>query len=126
MASRYLGLVVVPGQYIVKMEVEEFLSQSGASRPYSIPVGTTTRGSVSVEVSTSTAVGSASELSPRQPLGVSSSVVARAGPLAVSSVVTDDDTAVPVTIRTAPAPALESPVLGTAAVGEGDDMEGIR
>ncbi|KAB5578542.1 hypothetical protein GE09DRAFT_1052559 [Coniochaeta sp. 2T2.1] len=27
MTSRYLGLVVVPGQYIVKMEVEEFASQ---------------------------------------------------------------------------------------------------
>lgn len=27
MTSRYLGLVVVPGKYIVKMEVEEFASQ---------------------------------------------------------------------------------------------------
>ncbi|KAI1448665.1 Sm-like ribonucleoprotein [Annulohypoxylon stygium] len=27
MTSRYLGLVVVPGQHIVKMEVEEFASQ---------------------------------------------------------------------------------------------------
>ncbi|KAM0253999.1 hypothetical protein ACHAQJ_007012 [Trichoderma viride] len=27
MTSRYLGLVVVPGQYIVKMEAEQFLSQ---------------------------------------------------------------------------------------------------
>ncbi|KAH7156249.1 hypothetical protein EDB81DRAFT_786413 [Dactylonectria macrodidyma] len=27
MTSRYLGLVVVPGQYIVKIEVEEFASQ---------------------------------------------------------------------------------------------------
>ena len=27
MTSRALGLVVVPGQYIVKIEVEEFLSQ---------------------------------------------------------------------------------------------------
>ncbi|EHK40387.1 uncharacterized protein TrAtP1_006480 [Trichoderma atroviride] len=27
MTSRYLGLIVVPGQYIVKMEVEQFLSQ---------------------------------------------------------------------------------------------------
>lgn len=29
MTSRYLGLVVVPGKYIVKMEVEEFASQMG-------------------------------------------------------------------------------------------------
>ncbi|TPX15522.1 uncharacterized protein E0L32_004502 [Thyridium curvatum] len=28
MTSRYLGLVVVPGQYIVKMELEEFASQA--------------------------------------------------------------------------------------------------
>lgn len=27
MTSRYLGLIVVPGQYIVKMEVEQFASQ---------------------------------------------------------------------------------------------------
>jgi hypothetical protein len=27
MTSRYLGLIVVPGQYIVKIEVEEFISQ---------------------------------------------------------------------------------------------------
>jgi hypothetical protein len=27
MTSRYLGLVVVPGQHIVKMEVEKFASQ---------------------------------------------------------------------------------------------------
>ncbi|KAK7914262.1 N-alpha-acetyltransferase 38-B- NatC auxiliary subunit [Apiospora marii] len=27
MTSRYLGLVVVPGEHIVKMEVEEFVSQ---------------------------------------------------------------------------------------------------
>jgi hypothetical protein len=27
MSSRYLGLVVVPGHHIVKMEVEEFASQ---------------------------------------------------------------------------------------------------
>lgn len=27
MTSRYLGLVVVPGEYIVKIEVEEFVSQ---------------------------------------------------------------------------------------------------
>ncbi|KAI0384142.1 Sm-like ribonucleoprotein [Hypomontagnella monticulosa] len=28
MTSRYLGLVVVPGEHIVKMEVEEFASQA--------------------------------------------------------------------------------------------------
>ena len=28
MTSRYLGLVVVPGKYIVKIEVEEFASQT--------------------------------------------------------------------------------------------------
>ncbi|KAH6609290.1 hypothetical protein Trco_002636, partial [Trichoderma cornu-damae] len=28
MASRYLGLIVIPGQYIFKMEVEQFLSQT--------------------------------------------------------------------------------------------------
>ena len=27
MTSRYLGLVVVPGEYIVRIEVEEFASQ---------------------------------------------------------------------------------------------------
>jgi hypothetical protein len=27
MTSRFLGLVVVPGEYIVKIEVEEFISQ---------------------------------------------------------------------------------------------------
>ncbi|RYP26965.1 hypothetical protein DL768_011462 [Monosporascus sp. mg162] len=27
MTSRYLGLIVIPGRYIVKMEVEEFASQ---------------------------------------------------------------------------------------------------
>lgn len=27
MTSRYLGLVVVPGEYITKIEVEEFVSQ---------------------------------------------------------------------------------------------------
>jgi hypothetical protein len=30
MTSRYLGLVVVPGHRIVKMEVERFASQMGA------------------------------------------------------------------------------------------------
>ncbi|KAI8626773.1 hypothetical protein F5Y19DRAFT_478263 [Xylariaceae sp. FL1651] len=28
MTSRYLGLVVIPGEHIVKMEVEEFISQA--------------------------------------------------------------------------------------------------
>jgi N-alpha-acetyltransferase 38, NatC auxiliary subunit len=27
MTSRYLGLIVVPGEHIVKIEVEEFVSQ---------------------------------------------------------------------------------------------------
>lgn len=27
MTSRYLGLVVVPGEYVTKIEVEEFASQ---------------------------------------------------------------------------------------------------
>lgn len=31
MMSRYLGLVVVPGHHIVKMEVEEFASQMKAT-----------------------------------------------------------------------------------------------
>ncbi|KAG5943674.1 hypothetical protein E4U53_007017 [Claviceps sorghi] len=35
MASRYLGMVVVPGQHVVKMELEEFASQIGASGPVS-------------------------------------------------------------------------------------------
>ncbi|KAG5927916.1 hypothetical protein E4U42_001558 [Claviceps africana] len=35
MASRYLGLVVVPGQHVVKMELEEFASQVGAWRSVS-------------------------------------------------------------------------------------------
>ncbi|OLN84375.1 N-alpha-acetyltransferase 38-B, NatC auxiliary subunit [Colletotrichum chlorophyti] len=34
MTSRYLGLVVVPGQYIVKIEVEEFASQIRGQNPY--------------------------------------------------------------------------------------------
>ncbi|KAK1963602.1 LSM domain-containing protein [Colletotrichum eremochloae] len=34
MTSRYLGLVVVPGQYIVKVEVEEFASQIKGQNPY--------------------------------------------------------------------------------------------
>jgi hypothetical protein len=29
MTSRYLGLVVIPGEHIVKIEVEEFASQIG-------------------------------------------------------------------------------------------------
>lgn len=33
MTSRYLGLVVVPGKYIVKMEVEEFASQIRPVQP---------------------------------------------------------------------------------------------
>jgi len=28
MTSRYLGLVVVPGEYITKIEIEEFASQA--------------------------------------------------------------------------------------------------
>ncbi|KAG6009754.1 hypothetical protein E4U21_001503 [Claviceps maximensis] len=31
MSSRYLGMVVVPGQHIVRMELEEFASQVGGS-----------------------------------------------------------------------------------------------
>jgi N-alpha-acetyltransferase 38, NatC auxiliary subunit len=34
MTSRFLGLVVVPGQHIVKMEVEEFLSQMKGRTDY--------------------------------------------------------------------------------------------
>ncbi|CRK10940.1 hypothetical protein BN1708_009973 [Verticillium longisporum] len=34
MTSRYLGLVVVPGEHIVKIEVEEFASQLKHSNPY--------------------------------------------------------------------------------------------
>ncbi|KAL0935365.1 N-alpha-acetyltransferase 38-B, NatC auxiliary subunit [Colletotrichum truncatum] len=34
MTSRYLGLVVVPGQYITKIEVEEFASQLRGYNPY--------------------------------------------------------------------------------------------
>lgn len=34
MTSRYLGLVVVPGQHIVKIEVEEFASQLNGKNPY--------------------------------------------------------------------------------------------
>ncbi|KAG6093672.1 hypothetical protein E4U31_006686 [Claviceps sp. LM219 group G6] len=32
MSSRYLGMVVVPGQHIVKMELEEFASQRATRR----------------------------------------------------------------------------------------------
>ncbi len=32
MTSRYLGLIVVPGHHIVKIEVEEFLSQMKSAR----------------------------------------------------------------------------------------------
>ncbi|TDZ20633.1 N-alpha-acetyltransferase 38-B, NatC auxiliary subunit [Colletotrichum orbiculare MAFF 240422] len=34
MTSRYLGLVVVPGEHIVKIEVEEFVSQIRGQNPY--------------------------------------------------------------------------------------------
>jgi hypothetical protein len=34
MQSRYLGLVVVPGEHIVKIEVEEFASQIKGRNPY--------------------------------------------------------------------------------------------
>ncbi|KAM0335334.1 hypothetical protein ACHAQA_000379 [Verticillium albo-atrum] len=34
MTSRYLGLVVVPGEHIVKIEVEEFASQLKGHNPY--------------------------------------------------------------------------------------------
>jgi N-alpha-acetyltransferase 38, NatC auxiliary subunit len=43
MTARYLGLVVVPGRHIVRVEVEEFASQ--LKRPPSSsekPLGTTT------------------------------------------------------------------------------------
>lgn len=32
MTSRYLGLVVVPGEYVTKIEVEEFASQMKGKR----------------------------------------------------------------------------------------------
>ncbi|TEA22441.1 N-alpha-acetyltransferase 38-B, NatC auxiliary subunit [Colletotrichum sidae] len=34
MTSRYLGLIVVPGEHIVKIEVEEFVSQIRGQNPY--------------------------------------------------------------------------------------------
>lgn len=34
MTSRFLGLVVVPGEHIVKIEVEEFASQMKGPNPY--------------------------------------------------------------------------------------------
>ncbi|KAI0198374.1 hypothetical protein F4808DRAFT_260780 [Astrocystis sublimbata] len=34
MTSRYLGLVVIPGEHIVKMEVEEFVSQAKSRAPW--------------------------------------------------------------------------------------------
>lgn len=34
MISRYLGLVVVPGEHIVKIDVEEFASQLKGQNPY--------------------------------------------------------------------------------------------
>jgi len=41
MTSRYLGLVVVPGEFITKIEVEEFASQvkNGQSRYASAALG---------------------------------------------------------------------------------------
>ena len=45
MNSRYLGLVVVPGQHIAKIEVEEFASQmKSRSALAKKPVQETTRG----------------------------------------------------------------------------------
>lgn len=38
MTSRYLGLVVVPGEHIVKIEVEEFASQMRGQNPYQVGV----------------------------------------------------------------------------------------
>ncbi len=38
MTSRYLGLVVVPGEYITKIEVEEFTSQmKGGVSKWALP-----------------------------------------------------------------------------------------
>lgn len=38
MTSRYLGLVVVPGKYVMKIEVEEFASQvKGRSSRWAVP-----------------------------------------------------------------------------------------
>ncbi|KAK7743314.1 hypothetical protein SLS62_010686 [Diatrype stigma] len=34
MTSRYLGLIVIPGEYIVKMEAEEFVSQMKTRSPF--------------------------------------------------------------------------------------------
>ncbi|KAK4035402.1 hypothetical protein C8A01DRAFT_48397 [Parachaetomium inaequale] len=39
MTSRYLGLVVVPGQYIVRIEVEEFVSQMRGRQTRVLGVG---------------------------------------------------------------------------------------
>lgn len=39
LTSRYLGLVVVPGEYIIKIEVEEFASQIKNGSQYAQPVG---------------------------------------------------------------------------------------
>ena len=43
MTSRYLGLVVIPGQHMVKMEVEEFASQLKKPRrpPFGFGCGVT-------------------------------------------------------------------------------------
>lgn len=34
MTSRFLGLIVVPGEHVVKIEVEEFASQLKGANPY--------------------------------------------------------------------------------------------
>jgi hypothetical protein len=34
MTSRFLGLIVVPGEHIVKIEVEEYASQLKGANPY--------------------------------------------------------------------------------------------
>ncbi|KAI0506955.1 hypothetical protein F5B22DRAFT_622075 [Xylaria bambusicola] len=47
MTSRYLGLVVVPGKHIVKMEVEEFTSQASDPPPSDEPPTTSESDSVS-------------------------------------------------------------------------------
>jgi hypothetical protein len=45
MTSRYLGLVVVPGEYITKIEVEEFASQvKGREKVVALPVSQSEEG----------------------------------------------------------------------------------
>jgi len=39
MTSRFLGLVVVPGRHIVKIEVEEFASQMGSKERRAAAMG---------------------------------------------------------------------------------------